>query len=66
MTKWTNEHVYYLSKNGASYVGTNPMKKGIQIDHHLLRNKSFQMQYLKQIHFIVLRLIVNKVWFVIE
>ncbi|WP_254664527.1 hypothetical protein [Gottfriedia luciferensis] len=46
VTKWTNEHVYYLSKNGASYVGTNPMKKSIQIDHHLLRNEAWMMSGL--------------------
>jgi hypothetical protein len=46
VTKWGNEHVYYLSKNGASYVGTNPMKKSIQIDHHLLRNEAWMMSGL--------------------
>lgn len=43
MTKWTNEHVYYLSKDGAERIGVKPIKKSMQIDHHLLRNEAWLM-----------------------
>ena len=43
VTKFSNENIYYLSKSGAERIGVKPIKKSIQIDHHLLRNEVWLM-----------------------
>jgi len=43
VTKFSNENIYYLSKNGADRIGAKPIKKSMQIDHHLLRNEVWLM-----------------------
>nr|WP_255294805.1 replication-relaxation family protein [Bacillus sp. AFS041924] len=43
VTRFSNENIYYLSKSGAERIGVKPIKKSIQIDHHLLRNEAWLM-----------------------
>jgi hypothetical protein len=39
--RYSNENIYYLSKNGAERVGGKAAKKSLQIEHNLLRTEAW-------------------------